>query len=361
VKILIDVGHPGHVHFFKNAASLFEKEGHEVLFVVRGKDVTVDLMNELPFTFALIGKSREKMATKAVDILLKDYNAYRVAKGFEPDVLMGIHSPYMAHVSKLLSRPCIIFSDTELVRYDWIVFPFATYICTPHCYRKDHGRKHIRYNGYHELAYLHPRYFQPNDEVLGTLGVQENGYAVIRLISWNAYHDTHLSGMDRRRLAELIRELEKSIDVLISSEGPLPEEFEMYRMRAAPSEFHSVLHYASICVSEGSTTAIESAILGTPSVHIEALAQNGSSENSGTSGGASDAIPSGTTSGVLRELQEKYGLLHYFSGLKSAEPVIKEVVENRERYRTEWGRKVRRLVGEKTDVPRWMVMLVERL
>ena len=32
MKILIDIGHPGHVHFFKHAVWELQKRGHEVFF-----------------------------------------------------------------------------------------------------------------------------------------------------------------------------------------------------------------------------------------------------------------------------------------------------------------------------------------
>ena len=44
MKVLIDIGHPGHVHFFKNLIWILEKKGHEVLVTARGKEVTVDLL-----------------------------------------------------------------------------------------------------------------------------------------------------------------------------------------------------------------------------------------------------------------------------------------------------------------------------
>ena len=49
MKILIDIGHPGHVHFFKHAVWELQKRGHEVFFSAREKDVTLLLLEHYKF------------------------------------------------------------------------------------------------------------------------------------------------------------------------------------------------------------------------------------------------------------------------------------------------------------------------
>jgi predicted glycosyltransferase len=41
LRVLIDIGHPAHVHFFKNTIWNLEKKGHKVMVVSRDKDVVV--------------------------------------------------------------------------------------------------------------------------------------------------------------------------------------------------------------------------------------------------------------------------------------------------------------------------------
>ncbi len=40
MKILIDVTHPAHVHFFRGAARELTDRGHQVRFVAREKEMT---------------------------------------------------------------------------------------------------------------------------------------------------------------------------------------------------------------------------------------------------------------------------------------------------------------------------------
>ena len=50
LKILIDIGHPAHVHIFRNLAKELEKDGHTVLFTCREKECTLDLLKAYRLT-----------------------------------------------------------------------------------------------------------------------------------------------------------------------------------------------------------------------------------------------------------------------------------------------------------------------
>jgi predicted glycosyltransferase len=43
MKILVDIIHPAHVHFFRNAIALWKKK-YEVLVTSREKDITLELL-----------------------------------------------------------------------------------------------------------------------------------------------------------------------------------------------------------------------------------------------------------------------------------------------------------------------------
>jgi uncharacterized protein len=51
VRILIDILHPAHVHFFRNIRGEMVDRGHEVLITARDKDRSVELLEryDLPF------------------------------------------------------------------------------------------------------------------------------------------------------------------------------------------------------------------------------------------------------------------------------------------------------------------------
>lgn len=40
MKVLVDIGHPAHVHLFKNMIWERERKGHEILITAREKEIT---------------------------------------------------------------------------------------------------------------------------------------------------------------------------------------------------------------------------------------------------------------------------------------------------------------------------------
>jgi len=162
-------------------------------------------------------------------------------------------NPSITHIAWLLNKKSIMFTDTEHQKLiNFASFPFASYICTPECYTKDLGKKQVRYNSYHELAYLHPNYFKPNPKVLYELGLNESDpYTVIRFVSWDASHDIGQNGINDK--LKFVNEIEKYGKVYISSEGPLDYSLQKYSLKIPPEKLHDLLYYASLYVGEGAT------------------------------------------------------------------------------------------------------------
>jgi predicted glycosyltransferase len=53
MKVLIDINHPGHVHFFKNLISNLKHKGIEIIIIASDKDVTIQLLKEFEIEFIL--------------------------------------------------------------------------------------------------------------------------------------------------------------------------------------------------------------------------------------------------------------------------------------------------------------------
>lgn len=272
MKIIVDIGHPGHVHFFKNFIWEMRDRGHEVLITASIKDITLDLLNAYGFEY-IISCKRYSGLLQGYELIKRDLQLYRIARQFKPDVIMGINCTIAAHVSRVTRARSIIFTDTEHARLaNSITFPFSHTICTPSCYRDDLGKKQVRYNGYHDLAYLHPNRFTPNPAVLEEIGLQpDERFIVIRFVSWKASHDIRQHGIHDK--VGLVKALEPYGRVLITSEGQLPDELQQYQIRVAPEKLHDLLYFATLYVGEGGTTASEAAVLGTSAIHISTTAK----------------------------------------------------------------------------------------
>ena len=51
MRILISIGHPAHVHYFKNFIKIMKKRGHEFMIIAIDKNITHQLLNyyKIPF------------------------------------------------------------------------------------------------------------------------------------------------------------------------------------------------------------------------------------------------------------------------------------------------------------------------
>ena len=339
MKIVVDINHPAHVHFFKNFVWEMERKGHEILITAREKEVTYKLLDNYGFNHIKMGSYRRSLIKKLINIPAMDLKMYNTVKGFKPDIFVGLASSRAAHVSFLLRKKCINFDDTEhAIGQIWLYLPFVNTICTPSCFKRDLGKKQVRYNGYHELAYLHPNYFKPDLSVLDNLGLsKDDRLIIIRFVSWEASHDIGEYGFTNKE--ELVRKIEDYGRPLITSEQKLSKDLEKYKITIPPERIHDLLYYATMYIGEGATMASEAAVLGTPAIYVNTQRL-----------------------GYLDEEEEKYGLVYNFSDPKTAhERVIKKAIELLEdkNLKNKWQNKKERLLNEKIDVTKFMTELIE--
>ena len=341
MKVLFKVGHPSHVHFFKNVIWNLESKGHETKITATDKENVLQLLNAYGFKYEIVGRERLGLARKLINMFKVDYKMYKVAKDFKPDILVGESSMNTAQVSKLVKKPSIIFDDTEHAIEHYLLFaPFADVICTPSCYkRKVNPKKHVKYNGYKELAYLHPHQFKPDTAVLDKLNLsKDDKFIIVRFASWNSAHDIADWGFkfkNEQEILDFLSKLENYGTVLMSSEIKLSSKFKKY-MLPHLDDLHSLLYYATLYIGEGHTMATESAVLGTPSILVSSW---------------------GVFAGNFIDLH-KYGLVYSFTDVNHALDKATALLEN-ENLKTEWQEKRKRLLEEKIDVTKFMIDFIE--
>ena len=271
MKILIDINHPAHVHYFRNFSKIMQSNGHDVLFVSRDKEMAQRLLNLYQIEYINRGKGKDGKIGKFLYLLYADYKLLQIASSFKPDLFLNFLHPYPSQVAALLGKPSLVFSDTEHAKlHHQLTVPFATKVFTPACYRTDLGEKQVRFNGYMELAYLHPAYYKPNPEILELLQVNEGEkYVIVRFVSWAAAHDFDHIGMSLANKRKAVQALSKLARVFITSEGQLPEDLEPYRISIPFDKMHDAIYYSSLLFGESATMASEAAILGTPSIFMD--------------------------------------------------------------------------------------------
>ncbi|MGE5457724.1 MAG: DUF354 domain-containing protein, partial [Methanococcaceae archaeon] len=302
MNILIDINHPAHVHVFKNFSYLRQEAGDNVLFTTREKECTVPLLVEYKMDYRVLGFHEKGILNKLKGLAIFDYKLFRIASHFKPDLFLSLGSVYASQIAFLMRKVSIVLDDTEHSGREHLLYrPFASAILNPSCFLKNLGRKQILYRSYHELAYLHPKYYKFNNDIFKILGLENNErFVILRFVSWEASHDRGQKGLTTQIKIKLARELSRFLKVFITSESNLPGELEQYRLRARPGLIHDVLAAATLFIGEGATMASECAMLGTPAIYVNTL-----------------------DSGVLEE-QEKYGLIISF---RKPEGVLEKSLE----------------------------------
>ena len=342
MRILIDIGHPAHVHIFRNAAHIFMKNGHNVFFTCRDKEFEIQLLQAEGFDYASFGKKYRSIPGKMIGLVKFVWKEWKQCRRFKPDVLLSHGSPYAAIASWLYGKPSITFDDTFNMEQVRFFEPFSDVVLTGLYDHPKISRKEIHYAGYHELAYLHPNYYRADSSILSQLGVSEGQkYILVRFVAWNATHDIGHEGISEIRKVSAIRELAKHAKVFISSEGKLPEELEPYRLKIRPEQIFDVISYASLVWGESLTIPSEASVLGVPSV-----------------------VNHNTKSCPLADQAAKYGICFCYSESeedqkKALDKCIELLSMDKEDLRSRWEEKRRRLLEDHIDLTAFIVWFVE--
>jgi|SRR5690625_125368 len=304
MKIFIDIGHPAHVHYFKNLIHEMTSEGAEFIITARNKEVTQLLLQKEGIPFTTRGTGNSSFIGKAIYTIKADYQLFKIAYKEKPDLFLSFASPYCAHVSKLMGKPHIAIDDTETAKIGQTLYrPFTDTILTPETFDKDFGKKHIRFPSYIEFCYLHPKRFKPDPSIYSDFGIEKGEkYIIMRFVAWTANHDFGQKGISLEKRTRAVEEFSRYAKVFISSESELPESLKKYQIRIPPERIHHALAYASLLYGESGTMATESAVLGTPSIFINDL---------------------GLKLGILRSQAERYKLINIFT--ESEEDQIKSI------------------------------------
>ncbi len=296
MNLLFYMGHPAHFHLFRNAIRILKEQGHSIKIVIKKKDVLEDLVKNTGWNYVNINPRgrRDNRLSIAVNFLMRDWELIRICRKFKPEKLFGT-AIEIIHAGKLLGIPSILLNEDDdhvIPAFAWLGFPYADVILCPHCCKigKWEHRK-TGYKGFHELAYLHPKYFQPDPKVGDALKKKASQYFILRFSSLGAHHDRGRTGITDAVAHSLINLLLPHGNVYITTERKIPDALEKFKIKINPSDMHSALYYASIYVGDSQTMAAESAVLGTPSIRFNDFTGQ---------------------IGYLEELEHEYGLTYGF-------------------------------------------------
>lgn len=266
MKCLIELNHPKHYYQFQHLAESLLKDGHEVHYIAKDKDVLLSVLKERGESYDLFGRRTESLKDKIFSSFSILLSYIKLVRKYQPDVIISKASLFGTISARLLGCRSVIFPDSEVVALtNKVVAPLCSMVVTPDSFGLDYGKKHHRVNGFFESCYLSPSVFKPDPSFLDQCGLHRP-YAVFRFIGWTANHDVGQQGISYRQKLKLVDEVSKYMQVYISSEKPLPSELEQYKLNAPSSKMHDVLALADLYVGDSQTMATEAALLGTPAI-----------------------------------------------------------------------------------------------
>ena len=269
MKILIDIGHPAHVHYFKNFAWIMQKKGNDILFTCRDKEFEIDLLEKGGFNFKSLGKHYKSIQGKAFGLLKFNLKLFRIALKFKPDLFLSAGSMYAAQISSLVGKPHITLEDTGNMEQIRLYRPFTKIILTPDALPKKFGEKQVSYNGFHQSAYLHPNYFSINADYKKELGINsKEKIFLLRLVALNSTHDINLKNISSENLMSLVNFLNERGKLFISSEKPLKKELEKFKLNIPSNRIHDFISICDLVVGESGAMTNEAAYMGVPNVLI---------------------------------------------------------------------------------------------
>lgn len=338
-KVLIDIGHPAHVHLFRNFIKEY-KEG----CIVTVKDIpsAKDLLKLYNIDFIELGQKKDSMLGKLQRQFSYNYEVLKIVK--REKIAFGLGTSItIPHVSKLSSMKSIVFDDDDdnvQPFFTYFAHPFADALLSPEALKGTRRRKDtIYYAGYHELAYLHPKRFTPDPTILKEAGIAEGEkYFILRFNSFKAHHDIGVKGLSLENKRAIIKELSKYGKILITTEREMDEEFKQYKIKVPQDKIHSLIYYAEMLIGDSQTMTSEAAVLGTPSLRCNTFAGRIS---------------------YLQEEEDKYKLTYAFlpENFDKMFTKLKELL-NKSDLKQEWQKRRQKLLSEKIDVTSFMLWFV---
>jgi predicted glycosyltransferase len=273
MRILFFFVHPSKYYLFRHSINHLKREGHEVEVAIVTKDVLEDLVRGEGWAYTnLIPHERRstrlpRMLAMLWFSLQTIWRLFRLTRGKKYDLF--VTDDLLVVLGKLKRVPTLVFTDDDLsvVKEAYPLFAMASRVVAPLC--TDLGPlnfKKVGYRGYHELAYLSPKYFTPDFSKTLQFNPEGGKYFILRLVSLTATHDQGKKGIGNEHVRELINFLEKRGKVFITSERKIPEDFERYRIRVAPADIAHALYYAEMFIGDSQSMTSEAAVLGTPAL-----------------------------------------------------------------------------------------------
>jgi predicted glycosyltransferase len=345
MRVIFDLGHPAHFHLFKHVISALKNSGHDVEIIARQKGCLPELLEATGWPYHSVARK----ANGLIALGWQQAKALRVAVSLarqeETDFIVGT-SAIAGPAARLTGATSLIFNEDDAKAvpiFAKSAYPLAHYIVTPDCLKfENYGSKHLTYPGYHELAYLHPNWYQPDMRVRENLGLAPNERCfLIRLVALTAHHDISEKGVSTAQAVTLVKRLAEHGRVFISAEERVESELEPYLLSSRAQQIFDVMSVADMVIGDSQTMTAEAAVLGTPALRCNTFVGRLT---------------------YLEELEHRFGLC---VGIRPAdfEALLAQLDQwlSQPDLKQQWQRKRQAMLAKCVDLTGWILELFEKL
>tara|TARA_Y100000996_G_C22554137_1_gene654854 strand:+ start:891 stop:1991 length:1101 start_codon:yes stop_codon:yes gene_type:complete len=343
-NILFFLVHPAKYHFHKVQINKLIVNGNKVDILITKKDILEDLVREEGWSYTNLFPDGRKLSFSNVFIsvpyffILTIYRLLRYTKNKKYDLYVG---DLLTIVGMIRRVPTIFATDDVLaaVPQGAIFYQTATDIVAPNVTDLGpYNKKKIGYSGYKAVAHLHPNHFKPRKESLPK-NLYENKFFFIRATGFQASHDIGKKGIDDNLLSKIIKKLSPYGKIIISTERPLPKEFEKYLYDYNKTQINDIIFFAELFISDSTTMSSEAAFLGTPSIEYDDYFHEIEQ---------------------MLELQDKYSLIHCFRTNDDSSFLDKiDELLHQKNLKEIYKKRRSKLLSDSVDVSSFLVWLFE--
>jgi len=343
MKILIDIGHPGHVHLLKNFYMSMKAKGHQLFVTVKDIKIQKELLDIYGMEYIVIGNKKDSLIGKAVSQIVYNLKIIQLIIKNKIDIGIGT-SITLSHASRLTKMKSILLDDDDdnvqmlFVKY---AHPYCDTLLTPYALIDNRkSKKSIFYDGYHELAYLHPNNFTPDSNILKEINLnKEDIFFIMRFNVFKAHHDVGINGLSLEQKIKLVEILKPYGKVFITTERDIEPELKEYQLPISAEKMHSLMYFSHMFLGDSQTMTTEASVLGVPALKCNSFAGKLSIPN---------------------ELEDKYQLCYSFP-IEEFESYTQKIIEllKNKNIKKDWIIKKEKMLSEKIDVTAFLIWFVE--
>lgn len=275
MKILIDINHPAHVHYFKNFIKIMKANGHEIKVVNRDSKMINQLLDIYNIPHTIRNSRPNKKSTVRSLVYLMGIVKCLIIESvkFKPDIYIGFASSACAITSTIFRKPSILIDDTEHNTMNHKIYtPLCSTVLTPFYFQKELGPKQLRFQAFIEQFHLHSKYYSYAEDSVSQYGLKSKGYVLVRYIAYDAHHDMKANPLKENIKRKIVEDLSQRYQVVVSHEkDEIDSWYEKYKIEISPDKMHDIEANARFMITEGATMGAEAFVLGVPFAYINPL------------------------------------------------------------------------------------------